>query len=55
MCLEVEIKRNVPNEQVEGPINTNICSLSVCVILSWMDTLFPLFGVLILIGVGGRL
>ena len=31
MCLEVEIKRNVPNEQVEGPINTNICkSLSVC-------------------------
>lgn len=52
MCLEVEITRNVPNEQVEGPIKTNICSLSVCVILSWMNTLFPLFGVLILIGVG---
>ena len=52
MCLEVEITRNVPNDHVEGPIKTNICSLSVWVILSWMDTLFPLFGVLILIGVG---
>ena len=30
MCLEFEITRYVPNEQVEGPINTNILqSLSV--------------------------
>lgn len=51
-CLEVEITRNVPNEQVEGPIKTNICSLSVCIILSWMNTLFP-FLESNLIGVGG--